>query len=405
MISSIYDRLLTCWKRVSTVINSSSKSAKLPTSLQSLPDEILIEIIYHLNQLDVLELCLVNRRIYKLCRVRLYRRALVNSIGRKIIMHRKINTFGYTHFTVVNNLDQAEYNKFQHIIVPNLSPNNYGRSQNYFLPAKDYKEPLEPKDQIHEKSYQILQVDLSSYRKSERHSNQFIHFKKVELIDMCSSISKLNKLKGLFSGTKCLSLEPIQVQKRYLNSVLSLFCLQNIKELEITMAHGIYRAFGLWKLMEAMPNIKVVVIQNDGSHFLAPMVGCAFRKLPNHSLRKFSLDISDNIRLPQCKGNCIFVKKLLEHWGSNLELVRVNKVSVAERTTLLTVDLFYDQNDDLDQEMRQEIESLVQWIKSNITKYPKLMYFTFYTYQFVIDRDGEECHWIQLTGKNNDLDN
>ncbi|KAK6204665.1 uncharacterized protein RJT21DRAFT_111230 [Scheffersomyces amazonensis] len=128
------------------------------------------------------------------------------------------------------------------------------------------------------------------------------------------------------------------------------------------------------------------------------MVAWALLKLPNYSLRKFSLDIMDNIPLAQCKGKCIFVKKLLDHWGSNLELVRVNKVSVAERTALLTVDLFYDQIDDLDEAMRQEIESLVQWVKSNITKYPKLRYFVFYTYQFVIDRNGEECQWIQLTG-------
>ncbi|KAK6199449.1 uncharacterized protein RJT21DRAFT_141048 [Scheffersomyces amazonensis] len=388
--------MLTCWTKLS-LQNSSAKSPKLPIGFESLPDEILIEIIYCLNQLDVLQLCLVNRKIYKLCRVRLYRRVLVNSIGRKIIIHRKLNTFGYTHFTVVNNLE-TKHKKIHHIIVPNLSPNKYRSSQNYFLPAKNYKEPLKPKDQIHEKSYQMLQVDLSSYTKSEKHSKQFIHFKKVELIDICSPLSKLKQLNGLFSATKCLSLEPMQIQTRYLNSVLSLFCLQNIKELEITLARGYYSSFALWKLMEAMPNIRVVVIQNDGSHFLAAMVAHAFRNLPHHSVRKFSLDISDNIPLSQCRGNISFVKTLLDHWGSNLELVRVNKVSAAERTTLLTVDLFYDQIDDLDEEMRQEIESLVQWVKSNITKYPKLRYFVFYTYQFVIDRVGGKCQWIQLTG-------
>ncbi|KAK6198030.1 uncharacterized protein RJT21DRAFT_122898 [Scheffersomyces amazonensis] len=335
-----------------------------------------------------------------LCKNKLYRRVLVSNVGRKLIIHRKLNTYGYINFTVVSNSAHIPNSKFQYIIGPNLLSDGYERGHNYFLPAEDYKQPFQPKDQHNQRSYQMLQVNLkdhwSSYEIAKKNSDSFCSFKNVELLSTCTPPTLLDQWTGIFDGAQSLSLDPLNINSHRIASVIQLFCLENIKQVEIKFSCN-YTRTGILNLLKAMPNIKVLVFQNVEHVSLSTTVQYAFVKFPNYPLRKFSLDVLDTVTLSNSKLG-FYVKELLSCWGSNLELLRINKVSYENRTTLLTVDIFYEQ-EDVCEELKEEIKDLVEWINTNIRYYPRLKYFAYYSYQFLIDRDVEPCQWIELSGK------
>ncbi|KAK6197383.1 uncharacterized protein RJT21DRAFT_142092 [Scheffersomyces amazonensis] len=128
---------------------------------------------------------------------------------------------------------------------------------------------------------------------------------------------------------------------------------------------------------------------------------CQFEQFYKAPLQNICIDVRVSPHLAYIKEHCNLVKNLLNCFGSSLVIV---KISITyEPTTLQTIDMFfyrskYDYGIDYI-EIKQEIRNLVDWIKINIDDFPKLQYFTFYNYSFVIDRQVEPCQWIELSGQ------
>ncbi|KAK6197095.1 uncharacterized protein RJT21DRAFT_59088 [Scheffersomyces amazonensis] len=382
-----------------TCMNSPPQPQTPATSLESFHNSLLITIIDILNQFDVLNLCRVNSRFHSLCMKKLYKRVLVYDNARRLVTHFRTNSIAYYNFTVIKSLKRTPHHKFQHIIY--LSNVKHETGQNYIIPADTYKKPPNINTQLNERSFHILNVNLKdnsrSYIVCKNNLRNFKLFKKVELSSMCSSLETLDRLQGVFDGAKSLSLDPIHLHGSNLYSILSLFILKNIRELEIKKSSAFHNHDSLFKLMKLMPNIRVLVLHDSGVFDVPGMVNFAISNLPNYPLEKISIDVLKSLKLSISKEYCHLVKKLLLNWGSALNLVKINRVRAGEETNLLTVDLFHYQNFLAGKHLNLEILELKDFISVNFFKFPNLRYFTFYNHQYAIIWGSEGYSWSIYT--------
>ncbi|KAK6201314.1 uncharacterized protein RJT21DRAFT_120364 [Scheffersomyces amazonensis] len=215
-------------------------------------------------------------------------------------------------------------------------------------------------------------------------------FKKVQLssIGLLGHLESVTQLQGIFSETNSLYLYSDGFCEAVLNAALLLFRCENIKELQLSYS-GYYPY-----LVNSMPNLKTLVMNDDRY-----IRRCQFEQFSKAPLQNVCINVCISPQLAYIKEHCNLVKNLLNYFGSSLVIVKIS--ITCQPTTLQTIDLFfyrskYDYGIDYI-EIKQEIRNLVDWIKINIDDFPKLQYFTFYNYSFVIDRQVEPCHWIELS--------
>ncbi|KAK6197436.1 uncharacterized protein RJT21DRAFT_142140 [Scheffersomyces amazonensis] len=397
--------------RFATCLRSTIQPPKPTSNLESLPDEILVQIIDHLNQFDILSLCIVNSRFYSLCMNKLFKRALLIACPSldKPKFHRKLNTFIHTNFTIIHpDIDLKFFNsrvrkQFQVVVEVGSLPKQIKDA--HYMKIHQLEEPNLLC--ISNLKYRMLQIDIDSHRNIQgyinainRNRNTICFFKQLKF--GCSEnlpIEILEQLQGIFNGVNSLWLAYF----RFHEQVLSLFQCENIKELQLSLAFGDDYIRFLPLIIKSMPNLKTLVINLVNIKF--PIK--ALEQLSKCSLQKFCLDDSVFASLEKVKHNCNLIKTVFNYCGSSLELVKINLIIFSEHsTTLSTIDLFYiseyyDRHNsrEMKQEIKQEIKDLVLWIKRNIRFYPKLQYFTFYNYSFVIDRSVEPCQWIEISSK------
>ncbi|RLV96612.1 hypothetical protein JA1_000186 [Spathaspora sp. JA1] len=75
-----------------------------PTSISDLPDDVLELILSHLNQLNLTTVNLINSRLYKLSKKKLYSQIFVNNEERRMEISSDLHTAFYIKYTVVNRL-------------------------------------------------------------------------------------------------------------------------------------------------------------------------------------------------------------------------------------------------------------------------------------------------------------
>ncbi|KAK6198653.1 uncharacterized protein RJT21DRAFT_122240 [Scheffersomyces amazonensis] len=396
--------------RTAACLKSALQSPKPVKNLESLPDEILVQIIDHLNQLDVLDLCLVNSKFHELCMNKLFKRVLqcCDRGGSHVIFHRKLNTSIYTNFTVLS----SPFCSYRSSPFYPYSP-NLGKDFPVFTEEKPYptiilddfcievigcKDPL-----LIDENVNINRITLwkdfycdtglqSESNTITRNRNDFCLYKKIDLVIPRIAVSTLDRLQGIFGEVSSLCLDAFMLENTGYPEVdfcplFSLFSCENIKELQLKFIRR--RSFQYF--LKLMPNMKTLVI-NDPI-FWVPDSPFEISKC---SLQKFCLDVSDYM-IEGVKKNCNLIKVLLNTYGSSLELIKVNMT--CSPTTLTSIDLFYYCEDFNCNDFKQYTRNLVSWAKNNINNFPKLHYFTFYNYQFVIDRQVEPCQWIEVGGK------
>ncbi|KAK6201160.1 uncharacterized protein RJT21DRAFT_113801 [Scheffersomyces amazonensis] len=396
-----------------TCIESSVQPTKKATSLESLPDEILARIIDHLNQLDLLDLCLVNSRIYKLCMNKLFRVAFIKPLNhRTFIVHRKLNSLKYSQFTIVNPVKCPRKKKFQRLVYypgPNKPNKKYFYSMKYGSHATVY-DILHLKNvekMINQISSRKLIVHLSNrsngliqdyYIKIKMLASTFGLFKRIHLSVRDNSVETIKKLEGIFVGVNCLSITMFS-RPRYIDNselTLSLVRCENITEFEIETVVPSHEDSFFYRMIKHMPNIKILIIR---IRIKPTSLHKTIELLSNYRIQKFCLDVLQSSAHKNVRQNCDIIKALLKSCGSTLELVRVNLYENYTRVRLSTIDLFFSDEPDICEELKEEVRSLVSWVKDTITNYPRLEYFIFYNYQFVIDRKVEPCRWIEIHNK------
>ncbi|KAK6205449.1 uncharacterized protein RJT21DRAFT_117931 [Scheffersomyces amazonensis] len=244
----------------------------------------------------------------------------------------------------------------------------------------------------------MLKINLKdnslSYKIAKKNSKNFSLFKKVELSSICTSLEALEQLKGIFVGVTSLSLDPIHLSETTLYPVVSIFCSQNIREVEIKNCCTLQKEDSLFKLFKAMPNIRVLVLQSSDSHVPA-MVNFAILNLPNYSLQKFSLDMETPVPASELKEQLALVRTMVQYWGSTLELIRIHRVRPQEKVSLLTVDLFHYQQYYTKKEFDEEISRLI----SHLLQYQKLKTFVFYDNQYLRKHRQDWIRWTDLSIK------
>ncbi|KAK6202737.1 uncharacterized protein RJT21DRAFT_112687 [Scheffersomyces amazonensis] len=387
--------------RIVTCINSTLQPPTPAISLESLPDEILTQIIDHLNQLNVIDLSLVNSRFHSLCMKKLYKRIVfINKYARnRTIIHRKMDTFIHTNFTITNTYPSKDFmSKFQEIIFNEHHPNI--RDSSSVLSVDSLKNSRSSEDQLNQlaiQRYQTLSIFFrcpSYYMNNvKRLENEIKSFQKVELFIWEDSLKTINKLQGMFNGVKSFSLECAGFDNRLPDSAISVLCCKNITELQICQGYQTDNV--LCKFIKAMPNIKTLIVNDP----LEKIQDDTLEHLSNIPLQKFCLDIGYEAE-ERLEDNINLVKALFKYCGSTVELVKVDLTDeYSARTTLFSIDLFYIGNNEICKGVNKDIKKLVYWIKRNLHNYPKLRYFTFYHYSFVIDREVQPCEWIEISGK------
>ncbi|KAK6205288.1 uncharacterized protein RJT21DRAFT_132263 [Scheffersomyces amazonensis] len=405
-------------KETVSCIESSLQPPQIATSLESLPDGILVQIIAHLNQLDLLDLCLVNSRIYKLCMKKLFRTALLISSDTTCMIHRKMES---TPFTIVNSKNLPKMKKFGIIPIENLKKHPILKKFGYVIYSlhsqywvfssyasqvklERLKSPSFVSKILHETSVRML--DVSEWNNPKQNLvNQFkstAHLvKRINLAVGSRSDTWIEQLKGLFVGVKCVSWSVayghIFVYQRL---AFSLFQCENVRELELSVC--IFKVYPhtsndinkfLKSTVKSMPNIRVLIIRVDSDiNEFIPL-------LSDYRLQKFCLEVDDLREMENISQSCETVKSLFKYCGSYLELVKVSLCNLHFKTRLLEIDLLHLNSKDPRKEIKQEIKRLISWIKCNITHYPNLKYFFFYDYQFVIDRKVEPYQWFEINNK------
>ncbi|KAK6197862.1 uncharacterized protein RJT21DRAFT_141706 [Scheffersomyces amazonensis] len=366
------------------------------TSLESLPDEVLLQIIDHLNQLDVLDLSLVNSRFHSLCMNKLYKRALYTDLP--IILHRKMNSFLYTKFTVLNTLHEPQNAKFQEAIDCSHCPVKSWK-ENYVISCKRWQSMLsEEFNQTSIQKFRMLRICLpqGSYAYINDLKKEVNRLHSVEKLEICisdESSDDIKQLQGIFIGVHSLSLDVFTVNKFPLHEVLALFRNENIKELKLSNCTYLKRF--LRTSIKSMQNLETLII----NHPLLRIQKSTLKHLYNTPLQKFCLDIEPKESLNGLKYNIELVKALFKYCGSTLELVKINISPLFETTSFFSIDLFYPNGEDNCKGIKKSIKRLISWIKDNINRFTKLRYFTFYDYSFIIDRNVVPCQWIQISGK------
>ncbi|KAK6200381.1 uncharacterized protein RJT21DRAFT_114797 [Scheffersomyces amazonensis] len=393
-----------------TCLDYSVQSTKRATSLESLPDEVLARIIDHLNQLDVLDLCLVNSRIHKLCMNKLFRVALIkHPVQRTFTVHRKLNSPNYSQFTIVNLEKCPCKKKFQRLIYYPAPNQDYCFSvkYGYYTKIDHLWVPKKAKKVINQRSSRILIISMSN--PSTREGQDYFYkvkslastlglFKKMHLAVKDASVETIKKFQGIFVGVNCLSMSMLSSPGYIDNceSSLSLFRCENITEFEIESICPSHEDNFFYRMIKSMPNIKILIIRI----WVRPTsLHKTMELLSNYRIQKFCLDIRETFAHINVRQNCDIVKALLKSCGSTLELVRVNYSGSFTRIKLLKIDLFFSNDYDICEELNEEVRSLVSWVKETITNYPRLKYFIFYNYQFIIDRKVEPYRWIEINNK------
>ncbi|KAK6200422.1 uncharacterized protein RJT21DRAFT_133087 [Scheffersomyces amazonensis] len=396
-----------------TCTEYSLRPTKRATSLESLPDDILARIIDHLNQLDVLDLCLVNSRIHKLCMKKLFRVAFIKPLEpRTFVVHRKLNSLNYSQFTIVNPKKCPRKKKFQRLIFylgPNSPNKNYCHSlkYGYYANIDHFLDPKRAEKIINQRSSRILIINMCDqstragkdyYYKVKSLASTLGVFKRIHLSVRDTSFETIKKFQGIFVGVKCLSMSMF-FRPGYIDnceSSLSLFRCENITEFEIETDFPSHGDNFFYNMIKSMPNIKILVIR------ICVKPTCLHKTielLSNYRIQKFCLDVIRRQPHINVRQNCDIVKALLKSCGSTLELVRVSLCVRFARIGLSKIDLFCSDESDICEELNEEVRSLVSWVKDTITNYPRLEYFIFYNYQFVIDRKVEPYRWIEINNK------
>ncbi|KAK6201163.1 uncharacterized protein RJT21DRAFT_113804 [Scheffersomyces amazonensis] len=396
-----------------TCIESSVQPTKKATSLESLPDEILARIIDHLNQLDLLDLCLVNSRIYKLCMNKLFRVAFMKPLNqRTFIVHRKLNSLKYSQFTIVNPVKCPRKKKFQRLVYypgPYLPDGDYDFSFKYgsYANVVHFLYRKHAEKMINQRSSRILVICLyhqseigaqSYYNEVKILASAFGLFKRMHLSVSDNSVETIKKLEGIFVGVNCLSMSML-FRPGYIDNselTLSLVRCENITEFEIETEFPSHEDSFFYRMIKHMPNIKILIIR---VRIKPTSLHKTIELLSNYRIQKFCLDVLQSSAHKNVRQNCDIIKTLLKSCGSTLELVRVNLLKDFTRVRLSAIDLFFSDEPDICEELKEEVRSLVSWVKDTITNYPRLEYFIFYNYQFVIDRKVEPCRWIEIHNK------
>ncbi|KAK6201068.1 uncharacterized protein RJT21DRAFT_113717 [Scheffersomyces amazonensis] len=377
------------WKnRTVTCLNSTLQPHIPASSLGSLPDEILVLIIDHLNQLNVLELCLVNSRFHALCMNKLFKKALIVPCISDAIIHPKLDTSIYRNFTIVSNNKVWPREKFHVRILEGREvirqTNEKIRFDGYYITKDDFKEPFVAQEQFNTNSIVWSQSlwhesELQTYINTIKRNRTSFCFNKVELIALPSS-DTLNQLQELFVGVS--SIYFIDARHNYFSTCLDLFSRENIEEVQINV---LFDSSLLLFLLGSLPNLKSLVINN--------IIRSEPMEFSNCSLEKFCLDSNENSTLEDVIYDCSVIKNLFESCGSSLELVKIN--SSFQETSCSTIDIFYScERDCFDAEF--EIDRLVHWINCNIGYFPKLKYLMLYNRLLLIDRKSRPYRCITI---------
>ncbi|KAK6197093.1 uncharacterized protein RJT21DRAFT_133742 [Scheffersomyces amazonensis] len=383
-----------------TCITSTPQLPESITNLESLPDEILVRIIDHLNQFDVLDLCVVNTKFYSLCMNKLLKRALIASPAKKPIFHRKLNTFTYTNFTILHEKHKCPMSKFKEIM------ESYYNSFLYYHLSDDFLIDIEDIQKStlsnqFQRSIQMLTIDLRKASQSnidsiQESKEELCSIKNVKLRLKNTPVNYLKQLKGIFSGviSLSLSLKYDIVDGSILTSTNSLFCSQNIKELQLEIPQEYVVDDFIVSCIKFMPNIKILVILCS---LFYEIPNNTLKLLADYSLDKFCIDYKRKIASNSyTETNIDLVKGLLNSCGTNLELVAIHTDGYFTR--LSTIDILYHIEEDKFEEIKESVESLIKWIDENIDQYPKLKFFTFYSCVFMIDRQVKPHKWETLNG-------
>ncbi|KAK6197514.1 uncharacterized protein RJT21DRAFT_3604 [Scheffersomyces amazonensis] len=206
-------------KSTTACVNSSLQAPKLITSLEFLPDEILVEIIDYLNQFDVLALCLANSRFHSLCMNKLFKRVLfINPQWHQILHCRKLNTLTNTNYTILNKFEGIPWDKFKFCMGEEFDTDIYQEGHDYYVRIDDYKEPIHPTDQFNQISYQLLWISLRDISQAyiDRIKNTKIIglFKKVACSLVDTTVEILDQLQGTFVKVKSLILDEIYAKHK-----------------------------------------------------------------------------------------------------------------------------------------------------------------------------------------------
>ncbi|KAK6201250.1 uncharacterized protein RJT21DRAFT_132876 [Scheffersomyces amazonensis] len=375
-----------CTTKEVTCLNSSASLPEIASSLESLPDEILSQIIDHLNQLDVVDLSLVNSRLYSLCMNKLYKRKLYFVPRGRTIIHRKLNTFTHTNFTIVNDCTFPQRGNFKESVII--------WTIDYLQSNIDIYNKLEGLDQMTFEKFSLLHLRLNrepSYDfvdQIKKMANKLGHIRNVELLLDEPNIRAIHDLQGIFTGVRCLALRIYTKEQFPLHSILPLFCPEKIQEIQIDTDRCLHE--NLINLIKLFPNIETLIVNS-----ISPVLSNeSLEPLSNTRLQKFSLFVDHEYAITMVDYYIGLVKDLLNQCGSTLQLVRFGMYP----TTFLEVDLFCGPKKIDYKEVKQDIRNLVYWVKERLHEYPRLSYFTFYNYSFFIDRQVEPCEWIEISG-------
>ncbi|EGW33605.1 uncharacterized protein SPAPADRAFT_60940, partial [Spathaspora passalidarum NRRL Y-27907] len=86
-------------------------------SILSMPYDCIFEVLQYLNQIDLVNVCLVNRELCYLARRKLYRSIFVVILGPPIEIKMNVYNYFYTNYTIMN---RADY-RMDHLLKnPNL---------------------------------------------------------------------------------------------------------------------------------------------------------------------------------------------------------------------------------------------------------------------------------------------
>ncbi|KAK6197384.1 uncharacterized protein RJT21DRAFT_116317 [Scheffersomyces amazonensis] len=213
--------------RTATCVKSTLEPPNPATSLESLPDEILVQIIDHLNQFDVLDLCLTNSRFYSLCMSKLFKRAFitlsdpdVENLQDYAIFHRKLNTFTYTNSTVLSGKYNSVYISspiYKFVKRFEIVEKEYRLFDEYYMTIDQFEKIAFSHELINRHSSifssKPLRIDLSyrlgTYIEFIRSNRNFMcSFKKVILSSkgLLGDLEGVTQLQGIFSEANSLCL-------------------------------------------------------------------------------------------------------------------------------------------------------------------------------------------------------
>ncbi|KAK6203359.1 uncharacterized protein RJT21DRAFT_26617 [Scheffersomyces amazonensis] len=398
-------------------------SQKYKITLDTLPRELVMEIINNLNQFDVLNLALVNSKLYWPCVEKLFKKILVYNKQdmNHIITNPELDTIFYKNFTVTNNYNMIKgLHEWKHphsMFVKNITIQNFKLSPEIestmgetfpFVQIQHYMESIESLsikvDELGLVLNSYKDIPLHSLKKlsitfhSETEPNSvvinrlrgvFPQLISLKLIHLNAQVlDNFVSLQVQFGNVKSLSLQFKPLEDINVDLITSLFSLESITQLELTLEPSHSKPLQMSiinHLVESLPNLRTFVLIHHRSDF---GIFDIFRHISSAQLSKVSI----HCKVANHSGLSYIhlTSEIMRLFPFSLEIIKISSsIHTKLKYDLDSIDKFFASQDDSIKTAPEDIEVIqntIDLINQRSNLFSRLKYITYDDHQFVIKR-------------------